>query len=151
MSALGARIEGARVLDLFAGSGALAIEALSRGAAHATLVERDRGAASVIERNLGACGFTDRSRLLRMDALRFLRDPGAAGPFDLVFLDPPYEKDVGERALAGLGAGGLLAAGATIVLEHAPGRAPDPAPPGLSRRRTAAYGDCCLSYLEAGS
>lgn len=83
--------EGARVLDAFAGSGALALEALSRGAATAVLCERDREAASVIERNLRAVGLgRDEARLSRGDALKRPPAPLAGHPFDLVFLDPPY-------------------------------------------------------------
>jgi 16S rRNA (guanine966-N2)-methyltransferase len=84
---LGDAVEGARVLDLFAGSGALAIEALSRGAASAVLVERDRRAADVIEANLEALGPLP-AELVRADALAWLGRP--VGPFDIVFLDPPY-------------------------------------------------------------
>jgi 16S rRNA (guanine966-N2)-methyltransferase len=80
-------VTGARVLDLYAGSGALGIEALSRGAASVVFVERDTRAAAVIERNLGSLGLEE--TLIRQDALRFLRR--AEGPFDLVFCDPPYD------------------------------------------------------------
>jgi 16S rRNA (guanine966-N2)-methyltransferase len=152
MSALGERLEGARVLDLFAGSGCLAIEALSRGASRATLVERARPAVTAIERNLHECGFEDRARLVRGDALRFLGRPDAAGgPFDLVFLDPPYGTDLGRRALDGLADSGLLAPDAVVVLEHAPEGLPDPLPPRLRLRRTVGYGDSCLSYLDPAS
>jgi 16S rRNA (guanine966-N2)-methyltransferase len=97
-SALGP-VDGAEVLDLFAGSGALAIEALSRGAAHATLVERDARAVAVIRRNLDALGLgADRATVRRRDALRALQDANASGSaYDLVLIDPPY------RLAAGLG------------------------------------------------
>jgi 16S rRNA (guanine966-N2)-methyltransferase len=80
-------VGGARVLDLYAGSGALGIEALSRGAASALFVERDPRAAAVVERNLASLGLEE--RVVRQDALRFLAR--AKGPFDLVFCDPPYD------------------------------------------------------------
>jgi 16S rRNA (guanine966-N2)-methyltransferase len=82
-----ASVEGARVLDLYAGSGALGIEALSRGADSAVFVERDAAAVAAIERNLAAVGVE--AKVLRQDVLRFLA--GADGPFDLVFCDPPYD------------------------------------------------------------
>jgi 16S rRNA (guanine(966)-N(2))-methyltransferase RsmD len=94
-SILGDRVEDARVLDLFAGSGALAIEALSRGAASAVLVDSDRGAVDAIRANLEAIGDTG-ATVDRADALRWLRR--ASGEFDLVFLDPPYSS---ARTLAG--------------------------------------------------
>lgn len=82
----------ARVLDLFAGSGQLAIEALSRGAAHATLVESNRKAFQVIQQNITACGFSDRAQLLCTDAQAFLLR--CLETFDIAFLDPPYGKNI---------------------------------------------------------
>ena len=86
---------GANVLDLFAGSGAAGIEALSRGAAHATFVEKDKGAAAVIATNLGRTHLAGpRARIVRAEALAWLAGPEAAalGPFDVVIVDPPYEE-----------------------------------------------------------
>jgi 16S rRNA (guanine(966)-N(2))-methyltransferase RsmD len=87
-SILGERVDGARVLDLFAGTGALGLEALSRGAAEATFVDRDAAAVAAVRANLEALGL--RAAVHRRDALAFLR--GGAGPFDLAFLDPPYRE-----------------------------------------------------------
>lgn len=89
---------GARVLDLFAGSGALAIEALSRGAAYAHMVEMDKSAESVIRKNLSLCKLEGQSTLLVRDALSCLHE-FPAGHFDLIFLDPPYFKGLAEKAL----------------------------------------------------
>jgi 16S rRNA (guanine966-N2)-methyltransferase len=117
-SMLGA-VDGARVLDLFAGSGALAIEALSRGAAHALLVERDARAAAVARANLDALGIgADEARVVRAPAraaLRTARERGDA--YDLVFLDPPYRDAPGLGAELGEALGPLLAAGARVVAE----------------------------------
>jgi 16S rRNA (guanine966-N2)-methyltransferase len=85
-------VEGATVLDLFAGSGALGIEALSRGAASATFVDHDRRAVEVVRANLAATGFGPRSTVVRADAATWLAGPGA-GPVDLALLDPPYATD----------------------------------------------------------
>lgn len=101
---LGARVAGARCLDLFAGSGALGLEALSRGAAAVTLVERDRVAASRLRANLTALG-ADRCELRQADALVFLQ--AAPEPFDIVFLDPPFRQGLLARCIAELERGWL--------------------------------------------
>jgi 16S rRNA (guanine966-N2)-methyltransferase len=120
-SSLGDAVVDANVLDLFAGTGALGIEALSRGAREATFVERDRAAVAAIEANVRTTGFADRATIVRDEALRFVMNDGnrAAG-WDLVLADPPYEHDVGEveavlRALAE----GALEEGWTCVLTRA--------------------------------
>lgn len=108
------------VLDAFAGSGALGMEALSRGAASAVLCERDRGAADVVERNLRTLGLgRDRARLVRGDVLKRPPAPMAA-PFDLVFLDPPYALAPAEvfGLLARLGEAGSLASDVIVSYEH---------------------------------
>jgi len=107
-----------RVLDLFAGTGALGLEALSRGAAHALFVEAGAEARGLIRRNIEALGLTGRTRLFRRDATR-LGAAGTLAPFDLVFCDPPYRQGLGEAALASAAAGGWVASGALCVLEEA--------------------------------
>jgi 16S rRNA (guanine966-N2)-methyltransferase len=108
-----------RAIDLFAGSGALGFEALSRGAAFCLFVETDEAARGAIRDNVDALGLFGRTRVHRRDATDLGVRPGADGPaFDLAFLDPPYAKGLGETALAKLAAGGWLAAGATIVFER---------------------------------
>jgi 16S rRNA (guanine966-N2)-methyltransferase len=112
---LGQFFEGGEVLDLYAGSGALALEALSRGCARATCVESDRRAAEAIERNAAACGFADRLEVRREEVERALgRLPGAA--FDLVFVDPPYALGP-AAALAALAR--VVRPGGRVVAEHA--------------------------------
>lgn len=152
MSALQMRLPGARVLDLFAGTGSLSIEALSRGAGRAVLVERDPAVAATVERNLRRCDLWEKARLVRREALDTLAWLDATGErFDLVFLDPPFRSNLGERALSFLGRSSLLVADATVVLEHPPARRPEPPPEGLSLTRTVTYGDTCLSYLVPSS
>lgn len=111
-------VAGAHVLDLFAGTGALGLEALSRGAAYALLVDEGVEARGLIRRNIEALGLTGRSKLLRRDATR-LGPAGTLGPFDLIFADPPYRRGLGELALRAALVGGWLATGALIVLEEA--------------------------------
>ncbi|MEM8953784.1 MAG: 16S rRNA (guanine(966)-N(2))-methyltransferase RsmD [Verrucomicrobiota bacterium] len=121
-SILGERVPGAAVLDLYAGSGALGIEALSRGAASAVFVEGDRRAAGVIETNLGAAHLSNGSVHVVL-VKRFLRDGGkGAGPFDLVFADPPYWKREGDedhigQLLVAKGFCDMIAADGVLVLE----------------------------------
>lgn len=116
------RVEGARALDLFAGSGALGLEALSRGAAEVSFVERDAGIARHLEGVLAALG-AQHARIVHDEALRFLRGPARA--FDLVFLDPPFESELAGLAAGALEAGGWLAPAALIYLEL-PAAAPLP-------------------------
>jgi 16S rRNA (guanine966-N2)-methyltransferase len=115
-------LDGARVLDLFAGSGAAGIEALSRGAASAVFVEKDPGAASVIEANLRTTSLAGpAATVLRADAVAWLSRAALPGaPFDLVIADPPYaETDLLVRTLEALGAAGApLTAGARVVAKH---------------------------------
>jgi 16S rRNA (guanine966-N2)-methyltransferase len=108
----------APVLDLFAGSGALAFEALSRGAPFATLVEEDAEARGAIRQNIEALGLTGHTRVLRRDATQ-LGPAGRFGSAGLCFIDPPYGRGLGEKALAEAIGGGWLVAGAIVVLEEA--------------------------------
>ncbi|MBI1252362.1 MAG: 16S rRNA (guanine(966)-N(2))-methyltransferase RsmD [Alphaproteobacteria bacterium] len=115
----------ARVLDLFAGAGALGLEALSRGAAFVLFVETDEAARGAIRRNIEALGAFGQTRVHRRDATDLgVKPAGVGAPFNLVFLDPPYRKGLGERALSRLKAGGWLADGATIVFECADDETP---------------------------
>jgi 16S rRNA (guanine966-N2)-methyltransferase len=113
-------LQGARVIDLFAGSGALGLEALSRGATFCLFVETAEAARGAIRANLEAMGLFGAARIHRRDATDLGTRPGGlAEAFDLAFLDPPYRQGLGERALEALGGGGWLAAGAICVLERA--------------------------------
>ena len=106
-------VEGAVVLDAFAGTGALGLEALSRGAATATFLERDRAALAALRANVAACGAGARARALESDALR----PRPGAPSTLVFLDPPYGENLVPRAVTALAGTGWLATGALLVAE----------------------------------
>jgi len=116
LASVGARLEGVRVVDVFAGSGALGFEALSRGAAHVTFIEKDRGAAQRIERNAAALGEAPHVQVLARDGTA----PGPAlGPCELAFFDPPYRSGLAPAALAALAAAGWLEPGAICVVETA--------------------------------
>ncbi len=110
-----ALLDGAHVLDAFAGTGALGLEALSRGAAHATFLERDAAALFALRRNIAACRAETQATSLLADARR----PPLGKPCQLVFLDPPYGQGLVSEAVAALGAAGWLAPGAVLVAETA--------------------------------
>lgn len=137
-------IEGARVLDLFAGTGALGIEALSRDAVEAVFVEKGRVGQRLIAENIGELGLKDRAKLLPRDATRLGENKGA--PFDLIFLDPPYGKGLGQQALATLLEGGWCAPQAMIVWEES---AAMEAPEGFDLLEHRRFGDTHLTILEA--
>ncbi len=142
----GAGIEGARVLDLFAGTGALGLEALSRGAAYCLFVEDNAGARGLIRENIEALGLTGASKVWRRDATK-LGTAATMQPFQLLFADPPYGKGLGEQALQAAADGGWLSAGAVCVLEERADVEPAiPAAFALLDKRT--YGDTALHFLR---
>ncbi len=145
--AYGDPVTGARVIDLFSGTGALAFEALSRGAAFAHLVDDHEAACGLIRANLEALGLKDTTKLLRKDA-RKLGPMPAGAPFDLVFLDPPYGKSLAAPALASLAAGAWLAKGALIIVEEL-ADAEVIMPEGFSLIETRRYDDTQLLFLNA--
>jgi 16S rRNA (guanine966-N2)-methyltransferase len=138
-------IEGARVLDLFAGSGALGIEALSRGAARATFVDREPRGLAILRQNLEVLGLQERSHVVRGDVVRWLETASdevkGAG---LVFLDPPYEDVVLDRALQALDRG---VSEATVLAEHSR-RQQLPALTRLKIDRQHRYGDTIVTVLR---
>ncbi len=142
---LAPRIGGASVLDGYAGTGAVGIEALSRGAAAVTFVERDPRAVALIETNLRRCSVTDRYAIIRA---RFADVPARAEgrPFDLVFVDPPY--GAGEMSQALEAAASLVAQNGLLVLEHATRDAAPPSATDLVRTRDLVSGDSALAFYE---
>jgi len=138
----------ARVIDLFAGSGALGFEALSRGAAFCLFVETDEQARGAIRQNVDAMGLFGRTRVHRRDATDLGQRPGADGPaFSLAFLDPPYGKGLGEIALAKLAAGGWLAPAAVVVFERGSDE-PDFAVDGFAKLDARDYGAARVHFLR---
>lgn len=144
-SVLSARVDwdGLQVLDLFAGTGALGLEALSRGAARAVFVENGRVGQKLIAANIDTLRVADQTRVLRCDATRL---PQAEVPADLIFLDPPYGKGLGAKALVSARAMGWIAAEALVVWEES---AAQPAPDGFALLDQRRYGDTYVTLLEA--
>ena len=141
-------VEDARVIDLFAGAGALGLEALSRGAAFCLFVETDEAARGAIRANIETLGLLGAARVHRRDATALgLKPAGDGAPFDLAFLDPPYGKGLGETALARLSAGGWLAPGAIAVAERG-ARDQAPAPAGYERLDEREWGAAKVSFLR---
>lgn len=141
-------LNGARVIDLFAGSGGLGIEALSRGAAFCLFVETDEAARGAIRDNVEALHLFGETRVHRRDATDLGLRLASAGPaFDLAFLDPPYRKGLGERALAALGAGGWLKPGALLVFERAADE-PEPGVEGFTVVDSRVWGAAGVWFLR---
>jgi 16S rRNA (guanine966-N2)-methyltransferase len=142
---VGPGIEGAHVLDLFAGSGAIGIEALSRGAAEVTFVDREPRGLAILRQNLDALELKDRAHVVRGDVVRWLESsPDAVGRVGLVFLDPPYEDVVLDRALMALD---RTLTDATVVAEHSR-RQTLPALSRLQLDRQRRYGDTMVTVFR---
>ncbi len=147
-------LSGARVLDLYAGSGAVGLEALSRGAAHALLVESAPAAIRVIRKNIAALDLPGACLAPERVARVLARGPGGSDRYDFVFADPPYAAGADEIAamLRALCEHGWLAEGALVAVERRSGSAPPPWPPGYLEDRARRYGDATLWYgLAAGA
>ena len=147
---LGARTKGARVLDLFAGTGALALEALSRGASSAVLVESDPRTYAVMRRNVLDLGASTAEPLLMecRAALRFLRGRGSR--FELVFLDPPYGRGMAGRSAEDMEGAGVLEPGGTVVVEESAKAKESLFPAGWERVGDRCYGDTRVMIFDVG-
>ncbi len=141
-------LDGAAVLDLFAGSGSLGIESLSRGSNRATFIEMDRRVLSVVRENVERLGLAEQCRLIGGDALAVLKRAVPGGPFDIAFVDPPYSSGLALRALELLAAGGHLADEAIVVVERA---SSDTLPAVVGRLglfRSKKYGSTAVDFYE---
>jgi len=141
------KLDGARVLDLFAGTGALGLEALSRGASHCLFIEESAEGRGLIRTNVEAFGLVGRTKIFRRDAAG-LGDVGTIAPFGLVFADPPYGKGLGEAALTSALKGGWLLPHALCIVEEAAASAFSPGD-GFSVLDERSYGDTVVRFIEA--
>lgn len=137
---------GVRVLDVFAGTGALGIEAISRGASHCLFIEESAEGRGLIRDNVEAFGLQGRTKIFRRDATR-LGDAGTIQPFGLMFADPPYGKGLAERAMQSALEGGWLAQDAVCVVEES-AAAPFAAVPGFRLDDQRTYGDTVVRFLR---
>jgi 16S rRNA (guanine(966)-N(2))-methyltransferase RsmD len=145
LESLSAGLAGSRFLDLYAGSGAVGLEAASRGAGHVVLVEREPKAAQVIRTNIALLGISDVA-VVMTPVERYLAS--APQPFDVVFLDPPYAEPV-DATLALLTEGGWLSSEAVVCVERASRDAATSWPDGIAALRSRRYGDTTLWYGRA--
>ncbi len=149
---LGPAVQGAAVLDAYSGTGALGFESLSRGATHVVMIEADRRVARALSANVARFGLEKRVEVIHGTVVETLGGPRAAGPFDLILADPPYDSAEIERFLPAI-AGRLAPGGQVVVERDSKGGPPDPSGSGLVRVRTARYGRASLDFylLEAGA
>ncbi len=146
---VGQRCDGLRVLDLYCGTGALGLEALSRGAADVTFVDRARESIALCRKNLETLGFTDRASVLVQDVERALGSLRGGAPFDLIFSDAPYAAESASLVAAAVARGALLAPSGYLVIEHGKREPVPQAPEGLVLDRTRVTGDTALTLFQA--
>ncbi len=147
---LGQRTDGLEVLDLFAGTGALGLEAVSRGAVRAVLVDKGREAVALCRENAQGLGFTAQVEILGVPVERAVSDLGRAGRvFDLIFADPPYAARVVQTLLEGVTTNGLLREGGTLVVEHDKREDAPEALLGLRRTDQRRFGDTLVSFFTS--
>lgn len=146
MGAHGRDLDGARVLDLFAGTGALGLEALSRGAARVCFVENGRAGFKLLSRNIAKLRAAETCTVLAKDATRLAPNP--YDPFDVIFLDPPYGRALGGPALGAAAQNGWIAPDALVIWEE---NAPQTPPQGFTRLDTRKYGDTYITLLSTDS
>ena len=148
---LGPAIAGTRVLDLYAGTGTVGVEALSRGAARVVFVEKEQAALRALRANLAALAASRAAaRVLAGDVLHLLPELGSQeGPFDIVFIDPPYATTLAGRTLEALAASGVCRAGTEVVVQHSTRTALPDVPGFAAHRRPRQFGDTALTFLRA--
>jgi 16S rRNA (guanine966-N2)-methyltransferase len=154
-SMLGEDVRGARVLDLFAGSGSLGLEALSRGADCSVFVDYAAGPARIIQENLDMLGMSEKGKIIKAEVLDYLRKASAPEqPYDLIFIDPPYKIDLSYRQeiLKRLTVRGFLAPSAVIVIEAPLRSTPPESPAGMIFRERRKYGETAVDvYMNKGN
>jgi len=147
-SILADRVAGAGVLDLFAGTGSLGLEALSRGSSWAVFVDRKPAAIKCIRQNVELCGFTDRAKVVSAPVVPYIRTKGPPDGVGLVFVDPPYFSDEGTNTLMAISKRAKSLSECLVVYEHSPGNPPDKVPDQMEIQDSRTYGDTALTFLQ---
>jgi 16S rRNA (guanine(966)-N(2))-methyltransferase RsmD len=147
-SIIGQRVQGSVVLDLFAGTGALGLESLSRGAEHSVFVEKDRTALRFLRDNIVNCGFEAQSRVVKSPVVPYLNNAELPDEIGLVFADPPYRSGEGIKTLLALSKRAKSLSRGLIVYEYAPADEPDPVPGNMTVVNRRNYGDTSVMFLE---
>ncbi len=137
------KLENARILDIFAGSGALGLEAISRGAKSCTFIEKNKACVRILDANLNICNIKNQTNIKTFDATNFPMNPDS--PYDLVFLDPPYRKSLGEAAIRSAIASNWISDHALIILEEGEQKS---SLEGLKLEDTRRYGDTILHFFK---
>lgn len=147
-SVVGEMVRGASVLDLYSGTGAMGLEALSRGAKKTVFVEKGQAALKCLKMNIEAAGCQERAQVVKGSVLTFLKKDDRNADFDLVFADPPYAGNLGTLTLLAISKHVKPLKRCLIVLEHAPDKQPEPLPANLERVDTRKYGNVAVTFLE---
>jgi len=143
------RVIGSHILDLFAGTGALGIEALSRGATSAVFIDKEKEALFIIERNLEICRLGEQSKVLKWNIATNLKClEGKEPKFDMVFMDPPYDQGLAQKALANLYQSNSVTNGAIVVVEHSPAEPVSENLFGFEMTDQRRYGRTCFSFFH---
>lgn len=147
-SIVGDRVSGARVYDLYSGTGAMGLEALSRGARSVLFLENDPMALQCLTGNIEKCGCMDRSEVKNGPVLAYLDREGVRKDVDLIFADPPYRSDLGTLTLLAISKHVKPGTECLVILEHAPGALPERVPACMRLVDTRKYGNVCVTFLE---
>ncbi len=150
-SIVGDLVVGARVLDLYSGTGAMGLEALSRGAGHAVFVETDPAALRCLNANIETCRCRDRSEIVRRPVISYLGEIDSGDSFGLVFADPPYMDDLGTLTLMAISKHAKSLKRCLIILEHAPDKSPEPVPQNMTKVDARKYGNVGVTFFEFSS
>ncbi|MGD8352555.1 MAG: 16S rRNA (guanine(966)-N(2))-methyltransferase RsmD [Pseudomonadota bacterium] len=147
-SIIGDRVPGSRVLDLYAGTGAMGLEAISRGAARAVFVETDVKALNCLRKNITAVDCGESAKAVSRSVISFLGSMDPEAGYDLVFADPPYAGDLGTLTLLAISKHATPLKDCLIVLEHAPGASPEPVPENMEVLNSRVYGNTGVTFLS---
>ena len=147
-SIVGDLVVNARVLDLYSGTGAIGLEALSRGAEHTVFVETDPAALKCLNTNIERCRCQDKSEVVSRSVLFYLETIDSGDDFDLVFADPPYRSDLGTLTLLAISKHAKPSKRCLIILEHAPDSIPEPIPDNLDKVDARKYGSVGVTFLQ---